>query len=209
MYIHQSFNVPNLISPHMHIQIYNNFNDRYNVRIGPKHGDNQFFEIATVNGGAVVPGFDVSGGECNASIIGSTEGALYKTHLTTASVLWYWRKSLCRQVPLYYEKTVQKGDFEAYKYVLRENVYDRMVNESDDCYKGNIDPLPDGLSDLSKCFYGMLTDIDTQISCNFFMMLPWKNCLFVFCFGRYAIRCIESTFLRTLSEHIDRSTGWL
>lgn len=135
-------------------QIYDNFNDRYNVRIGPKHAGNQFFEIATVNGVTVVPGFDLSRGECNASIIGATEGALYNTHLSSESVLWYWRKSLCRQVPLYFEKTVQKGAFDAYKYVLRENVYDRMANATADCYKGPEPTLPDGLSDLSKCFFG-------------------------------------------------------
>lgn len=107
-----------------------------------------------MNGGSVVPGFDLSSGECNASIVGSTEGALYKTHLTEQSVLWYWRKPLCRQVPLYYERRVQKGPFETYKYVLRENVYDRMENETADCYKGFFQILPDGFSDVSKCFYG-------------------------------------------------------
>lgn len=107
-----------------------------------------------MNGDTVVPRFDLSRGECNASIIGSTEGALYKTHLTEKSVLWYWRKSLCRQVPLYFEKKVQKGSFEAYKYILHENVYDRSANLDEDCYKGFYDILPDGLSDLSKCFFG-------------------------------------------------------
>lgn len=117
-----------------------------------------------MNGATVVPGFDLSRGECNASVIGSTEGALYKTHLTIESVLWYWRKSLCRQVPLHFEKTVQKGAFEAYKYVLRENVYDRMVNASEDCYKGSTSTLPDGLSDLSKCFYGTIIKLFLHIT---------------------------------------------
>lgn len=101
-----------------------------------------------------MPGFDESHSECNASIVGSTEGALYKNHLTEDSVLWYWRKSLCRQVPLYFDKKVQKGPFECLKYVLRENVYDRMENETQDCYKGFFQKLPNGFSDLSKCFYG-------------------------------------------------------
>lgn len=147
--------------------MYEDFNDTYNVRIGPGSGFDHFFEITTVNGNPTVPGFDVSNGECNASIVGSTEGALYKNQLTESSVLWYWRKPLCRQVPLYFEKKVRKEPFQAYKYVLREDVYDRMENEEDDCYKGFFQVLPDGLSDLSKCFYGNdcknLVQIDISI----------------------------------------------
>lgn len=68
--------------------------------------------------------------------------------------MWYWRKALCRQVPLYFEKTVPKGPFTGYKYVLRENAYDRFNDSATDCYKGPAEPLPDGLSDLSKCYFG-------------------------------------------------------
>lgn len=109
-----------------------------------------------MNGDTVVPGFHLERGECNASIVGSTEGAFYKNQLNENSVLWYWRKPLCRQVPLYYEKKVQKGPFEANKYILREDVYDRIENETADCYKGFIQTLPDGLSDVSKCFFGKM-----------------------------------------------------
>lgn len=102
----------------------------------------------------MVPGFNPEYGDCNASIVGSTEGALYNTHLTKNSVIWYWRKSLCRQVPLHFEKEVQKGAFLAYKYELRENVFDRTSNLTTDCFKGFYEVLPDGLSDVSKCFFG-------------------------------------------------------
>lgn len=108
-----------------------------------------------MNGGTVVPRFNVEYGDCNASIVGSTEGALYNTHLTKESIIWYWRKPLCRQVPLYFEKEVQKGAFLAYKYELREDSYDRSNNLTADCYKGFSEVLPDGLSDVSKCFFGM------------------------------------------------------
>lgn len=126
------------------------------MRIGPGYSNEHFFEITSVNGDTVVPRFDKKY-ECDASIDGSSEGALYKTHLTEDSVLWYWRKPLCRQVPLYFEKKVQKGAFEAYKYILRENAYDRMDNLTSDCYKGFNEILPNGLSDVSKCFYGKFT----------------------------------------------------
>lgn len=107
-----------------------------------------------MNGNTVVPGFYTEEGDCNASIVGSTEGALYNTHLTKDSVIWYWRRALCRQVPLHFEKDVQKGAFAAFEYELRENVYDRTENLTADCFKGFRDILPDGLSDVSKCFYG-------------------------------------------------------
>lgn len=126
------------------------------MRIGPKYRRNDFFTITSVNGDSVVPGFNTKYGDCNASIVGSSEGALYKTELTEKSVLWYWRKALCRQVPLYFEKKVQKGPFLANKYVLRENVFDRSEDLDDDCYKGFNEVLPDGISDLSKCFYSKL-----------------------------------------------------
>lgn len=87
-------------------------------------------------------------------MVGSSEGALYKTNLTEKTVMWYWRKALCRQVPLYFEKKIQKGPFLANKYVLLENVYDRLNESDNDCYKGNKQNLPNGLSDLSKCYYG-------------------------------------------------------
>lgn len=124
----------------------------------------------------MVPGFNLAQGECNASIVGATEGAFYKNELTEESVLWYWRKPLCRQVPLYYEKRVQKGPFEAYKYILRENVYDRMENETADCYKGFFRTLPDGLSDVSKCFYGKDSSPPPSfaafIQCEFHFVCP-------------------------------------
>lgn len=109
-----------------------------------------------MNGIPTVPGFNVGNGDCNASVVGSSEGALYKTNLTENSVMWYWRKALCRQVPLYFEEKVQKGPFLANKYVLLENVYDRFEDIESDCYKGS-QTLPDGLSDLSKCYYGRWT----------------------------------------------------
>lgn len=109
-----------------------------------------------MNGDTVVPGFSLQYGDCNASIVGSSEGAQYRMNLNDSTIMWYWRKALCRQVPLFFEKTVEKGLFTAYKYVLNENVYDRFNDSATDCYKGPAEPLPDGLSDLSKCYFGKI-----------------------------------------------------
>lgn len=179
---------------HTFLQIYSDFIDRYNVRIGPEYSGKHFFEITSVNGAPFVPGFDVAYGDCNATVVGSSEGALYKTNLTEHSVMWYWRKALCRQVPLYFEKKVQKGSFLANKYVLLENVYDRFNDSESDCYKGREKELPDGLSDLSKCYFGL----------NTCLILPLCALHQVILFFRHAVCSIKSTLLRTLSKSADR-----
>lgn len=145
--------------------MYENSYDRYNVLIGPKHENNEFFNIATINGSTNVPGFNTRRGDCSASIVNSTEGALYNTKLTHSSVLWYWRKALCRQVPLYFAEEIQKDSLLTYKYELQPNVYDRLNNtEEEDCFKGVFHPLPDGLTDVSRCFYGNQFEIYKQRS---------------------------------------------
>lgn len=133
-------------------QIYESPGDRVNVKIGAKNGNDDFFKINSWNYRTTVPRFYPEKGECDASIVGSNEGALYPQKLNKKSVLLYWRPTLCRAVPLYYNGEVQMERLLGYKFSLREDVYDRFQNETADCYKGS--NLPDGLSDLSKCFFG-------------------------------------------------------
>lgn len=137
----------------MFLQIYKNFTDRVNVKIGVQHGNENFFKINTWNYRPTVPRFNPEYGDCNASIEGSSEGALYPQLSTNETILWYWRKTLCRSVPLYFDSEVQHGKLKAYKFILKDDVYDRFANRTADCYKGS--DLPDGLSDVSKCFFGV------------------------------------------------------
>lgn len=136
--------------------LYNDFTDRLNVNIGTKHGDNQFFLINTMNDHTTVPGYKLEEGDCNASLINSTEGVVYPQGLTKNSTLVYWRKSICRPAFLNFEKTIKINNLEAYKYTLRKDVYDRSENSTADCYKGFDEdkPLPNGISDVSKCYFG-------------------------------------------------------
>lgn len=122
-----------------------------NVKIGVRHGNENFFKINSWNYRSTVPRFYPEYGDCNASIEGSSEGALFPQMCTKDTVLWYWRKTLCRIAPLHFDSEVQLGNLKAYKYILRDDVYDRFENRTADCYKGS--ELPDGLSDLSKCFF--------------------------------------------------------
>lgn len=121
--------------------------------MGPKYTYNEFFHLMSYNYRTTVPGFKLEHGDCNASILGATEGAIYPGLLAKDTVLLYWRKTLCRTAPLYFEEEVQRGPLLGYKYVLHNDVYDRS-NESSvkDCYEGPSKTLPDGLTDLSRCF---------------------------------------------------------
>lgn len=131
--------------------MYKNFTDRVNVQIGVRHGHENFFKINTWNGRPTVPGFQPERGDCNANIEGSTEGALYPQLIAEDTVLRYFRKSLCRTVPLNFDSELQWGDLKAFKFILRDDVFDRFENRTADCYRGS--NLPDGLSDLSKCYF--------------------------------------------------------
>lgn len=101
-----------------------------------------------------MPGYDVDHGDCFASVVNSTEGASYPQRLTNNSVLWYWRKSMCRQMPLHFHQETKRGSFVGYEYRLRADAYDRLANRSGDCYRGYSKQLQSGLSDMSKCFFG-------------------------------------------------------
>lgn len=146
-----------------------------NVKIGVANGNENFFKINTWNHRTTVPRFYPEHGDCNANIEGSSEGALYPQLITKDTVLWYFRKTLCRAVPLNFDSEVQWGNLKAYKFVLRENVYDRFANRTADCYKGS--DLPDGLSDVSKCFFGAygMTDDDFAIDHIQLLVFPSRS----------------------------------
>ncbi|KAG4072531.1 hypothetical protein HA402_004620 [Bradysia odoriphaga] len=129
--------------------------DRYNVKIGTKYGDSQFFQINTVNGAPTVPGYDVENGDCYASVENSTEGAMYRQRITKGSVLTFWRKALCRTVDLYFEKEMRNHNILTYKYTLGPDMFDRKPSNETDCYKGKHGELPNGLTDVSKCYFNM------------------------------------------------------
>lgn len=134
--------------------MYEDHEDHVNVRHGKRYGDDQFFMMNTYEYEPTVPGFSLAKGDCFASILNSSEGATYPQNLDEQSVLIYWRKTLCRAVPLYFERRVQKGPLTGYKYVLPDNSYDRLPDSDADCYKGQFGLLEDGMTDTSKCSHG-------------------------------------------------------
>lgn len=129
--------------------------DRVNVQVGQTNGNEDFFKMNLYNDRPSIPGYYPERGDCNASLVGSTEGILYPKMMTNASVINYYRSSICRVIPLYYNSTTEMRGMKVLEFVLPPSAMNRNKNLSADCSKGD-DPddyLPDGLSDLSKCYY--------------------------------------------------------
>ena len=126
------------------------------MRIGSKNGDDGFFKINTYNYSEAVPGFNTERGDCFASIVNSSEGASYPQYITKESTLYYWKRTLCRVAPLHFDYETERHGVMGYKYILRNDSYDRFANSISDCYKGQWFDLEDGLSDMSKCSHGKI-----------------------------------------------------
>lgn len=115
--------------------------------IGPEHGHEKFFLIDKYDGTKNLPGYDNT---CSDTLVNATEGVTYAQFLTKNSTIRYWRKTLCKVTPLFYESDVQKYGIMAYKFQLPNDTYNRT--EPEDCYVSE-PPLANGLSDVSKCYY--------------------------------------------------------
>lgn len=101
---------------------------------------------------------------------------------------------MCRTVPLHFEKEVEFGRFQTYKYILDEDAFDRLPNEETDCYKGDYTQLPNGLTDVSKCFFGECSP--SRCNQDFTNLnQKKKNALHRLTHCRF-----EATFLRTIER---------
>lgn len=80
-------------------------------------------------------------------------GAMYRQRITKDSTLTFWRKALCRTVDLHFVKELETHNILTYKYVLGPDMYDRKPSNETDCYKGTYSVLPNGLTDVSKCYF--------------------------------------------------------
>uniref|UniRef100_A0A2A4JYP1 Scavenger receptor class B member 1 n=1 Tax=Heliothis virescens TaxID=7102 RepID=A0A2A4JYP1_HELVI len=130
-------------------RIYADFTDELTVKIGPQWGHKEFFQIDRFRGEPQLPGFDPD--VCPDRIFGSTEGVMYAQRLTKQDVLKYWRKTVCKLMPLYFDSELTMHNVPLYRYNLSESVFDRVTNGTD-CY--DTDPsLHPGLSDASKCYF--------------------------------------------------------
>ncbi|KAJ2943382.1 hypothetical protein O0L34_g12193 [Tuta absoluta] len=130
-------------------RIYSDFTDELTVKIGQQFGHRDFFRIETFRGQPQIPGYDPE--QCPDRITGSTEGVMYHQHITKEDILLYWRKTVCKLMPLYYDSEMVMESIPVWRYNLSETVFERVKNGTD-CYD-TIPSLPSGLSDGSKCYY--------------------------------------------------------
>ncbi|XP_072948463.1 uncharacterized protein [Epargyreus clarus] len=130
--------------------IYNDHVDNITVKIGPEWGHENFFKVDNYRGRSHFPGYDQS---CPDSVLGSNEGVMYHQHMKKDDVLLYLRKTVCKIVPLYYDRETVADGVSVYRYNLSENSFDRLSNQTD-CYTGQ-PALPSGLSDAKRCFLGI------------------------------------------------------
>ncbi|KAJ8706302.1 hypothetical protein PYW08_010928 [Mythimna loreyi] len=130
-------------------RVYADFTDEMTVKIGPQWGHKEFFQIDRFRGEPMLPGYDPE--ECPDRIFGSTEGVMYAQRLTKQDVLKYWRKTVCKLMPLYFDSELTMHNVPLYRYNLSESVFERVTNGTD-CYD-TVPSLPPGLSDASKCYF--------------------------------------------------------
>ncbi|CAK1546464.1 unnamed protein product [Leptosia nina] len=131
--------------------IYRDFADEVTVKIGPKWGHHNFFKIDKYGRKLQLKGYDLE--SCPDTLTGSTEGVMYHQKLSKDDVLMYLRKSICRAMPLHFDKEVVIDNVPVYRYNLSEAAFDRITNGTD-CYDA-YPSLPNGISDTSRCYDGL------------------------------------------------------
>lgn len=73
--------------------------------------------------------------------------------MTNETVINYFRKSICQVIPLTYNKATELHGLKVFEYELLPKVLKRKENLTTDCTRGQEEILPDGLSDMSRCYY--------------------------------------------------------
>ncbi|KDR20475.1 Scavenger receptor class B member 1 [Zootermopsis nevadensis] len=139
--------VDNLGVLHM---IYRTYEDEVTVFIGPNN-TKRFFTMDMYNGKNRFGYW--SNMTCD-SVKLATEGVLYHQEVSKEDKLHFFRKNLCRVTPLYFANETVNLGMSTYRYVLPLDTFHRPKDGSHDCYTLPGDkPHPDGLSEISPCFY--------------------------------------------------------
>ncbi|PNF20587.1 hypothetical protein B7P43_G04866 [Cryptotermes secundus] len=141
--------VDNLGVLHM---IYRKFKENVTVFIGPDNS-RRFFTMDQYNGRNR---FGYWKNMTCDSVKLATEGILYHQQISKEDNLHFFRKTLCRVTPIVYQKEIVEKGMTAYRYTLPLDTFNRPKNGSPDCYTlPGSKPHPDGLTDVSPCFFNM------------------------------------------------------
>lgn len=128
--------------------VYEKFEHRLTTYIGTNYGPSRFLLIDQFDGSQYLPEHG-----CEEKLVNTTEGVGFHPFLTKNETILYWRKTTCKVVELDFEREVVSQGFNAYRYTLRNETFHRKTPKPD-CFIGD-PPLPNGLADVSKCFFNI------------------------------------------------------
>ncbi|XP_013146636.1 PREDICTED: scavenger receptor class B member 1-like isoform X2 [Papilio polytes] len=108
--------------------------------------------IATYRGAARLPQWR---GEHCAGVRGASDGTKFQSGVSANQTILFYRKSLCRAAPLIPVAEGTKGGLKGYMYTFPEHMLDNGKNiEENKCFCRNGKCLPEGLIDVTDCYYG-------------------------------------------------------
>ncbi|RVE46258.1 hypothetical protein evm_009082 [Chilo suppressalis] len=108
--------------------------------------------IDTYNGSPNLPQWK---GEHCSNVRGSSDGTKFKGALDRNESVLFFRKSLCRAAPLIPVEEGTRSGLRAYKYIFPDNMLDNgKYVEENKCFCREGKCLPDGLIDVTDCYYG-------------------------------------------------------
>ncbi|XP_053961153.1 scavenger receptor class B member 1 isoform X1 [Anastrepha ludens] len=108
---------------------------------------------ATYRGSTNLPQWD---GEHCSNIELASDGTKFKSFIQPNDTIKFFRKSMCRPINLYRTGEPQTyGSLTGYKYVFEENAFDNGINnEANKCFCRKGKCQPQGLIDVTDCYYG-------------------------------------------------------
>lgn len=93
-------------------------------------------------------------GHCG-NIQNASDGTKFRGGLSMNDSVLFYRKSLCRAAPLIPVDEGVKSGLHGYKFTFPENMLDNgKYTKENKCFCSNDKCLPEGLMDVSKCYYG-------------------------------------------------------
>ncbi|XP_047542483.1 scavenger receptor class B member 1-like isoform X1 [Vanessa atalanta] len=108
--------------------------------------------IDTYRGSTDLPQWD--GKHCS-NVQYASDGTKFKGAVARNETILFYRKSLCRSAPLIPAEEGTKHGFKAYKYVFPEHMLDNGKHiEENKCFCRYGKCLPEGLIDVTDCYYG-------------------------------------------------------
>ncbi|XP_073965150.1 scavenger receptor class B member 1-like [Choristoneura fumiferana] len=94
------------------------------------------------------------GSHCS-NVQGASDGTKFRGGVTRNESLLFFRKSLCRAAPLVSVKEGVKSGLKAYMYTFPEHLFDNGKHTPENkCFCRNDRCLPEGLIDVTDCYYG-------------------------------------------------------